>query len=105
MIHWLQKPVVWIIPILTALGALNSASDDCFAGGGSSSDMPTWQAINNYTMSPTTGPQGEFWAIDFQGVNRADVLLQKLPGVPGLSADLLKTIYRRGPVFTCALLF
>jgi hypothetical protein len=78
------------------LGALNSASDDCFAGGGSSSDMPTWQAINNYTMSPTTGPQGEFWAIDFEGVNRADVLLQKLPGVPGLSADLLKRYTAEG---------
>jgi hypothetical protein len=63
------------------LGALNSASDDCYAGGGSSSDMPTWQAINNYTMTPALGPHNEFWAIDFQGVNRADVLLANLPKV------------------------
>lgn len=72
------------------LGALNSASDDCFAGGGSSSDIPAWQAINNYTMSPTVGPQNQFWSINFQGVNRTEVLLEQLPKVPGLSADLLK---------------
>ena len=72
------------------LGALNSASDECFAGGGSSSDMPPWQAINNYTISPTLGPQNQFWPINFQGVNRTDVLLEQLPKVPGLSSDLLK---------------
>jgi hypothetical protein len=78
------------------LGALNSASDDCFAGGGSSSDVPAWQAINNYTISPTVGPQNQFWAINFQGVNRADVLLEQLPKVPGLSADLLKRYTAEG---------
>ncbi len=72
------------------LGALNAASDDCFAGGGSNSDVTPWQVINNYTLSPSVGPQDQFWAIDFQGVNRTDVLLQALPTVPGLSADLLK---------------
>ncbi|MDF2432648.1 MAG: starch-binding outer membrane protein SusD/RagB family [Mucilaginibacter sp.] len=71
------------------LGALNSASDDCFAGGGSSSDVPSWQAINNYTLNPALGPQDQFWAINFQGVNRADVLLENLPHVPGLSGALL----------------
>ena len=72
------------------LGPLNSASDDCFAGGGGSSDIPAWQAINNYTMSPAIGPQGGFWAINFQGVNRTDVLLEKLPNVPGLDEATLK---------------
>jgi hypothetical protein len=78
------------------LGALNSASDDCYAGGGSSSDIPAWQAINNYTLSPTVGPQNQFWAINFQGVNRADVLLEELPKVPGMSADLLKRYTAEG---------
>lgn len=72
------------------LGALNSASDDCFAGGGSSSDVNQWQVINNYTLNPAVGPQDQFWAINFQGVNRCDVVLQKLPGVPGLDAATLK---------------
>jgi hypothetical protein len=78
------------------LGALNAASDDCYAGGGSSSDVPAWQAINNYTLSPTVGPQNQFWAINFQGVNRADVLLEQLPKVPGLGADLLKRYTAEG---------
>ncbi|RFZ81143.1 RagB/SusD family nutrient uptake outer membrane protein [Mucilaginibacter terrenus] len=72
------------------LGPLNSASDDCFAGGGGSSDIPAWQAINNYTMGPSVGPQGGFWATNFQGVNRADVLLEKLAKVPGLDEATLK---------------
>jgi hypothetical protein len=78
------------------LGALNSASDDCYAGGGSSSDMPTWQAINNYTLTPALGPHNEFWAIDFQGVNRTDVLLANLPKAVGLSADVLKRYTAEG---------
>ncbi|WP_426667679.1 RagB/SusD family nutrient uptake outer membrane protein [Mucilaginibacter sp. McL0603] len=72
------------------LGALNAGSDDCVAGGGSSSDVNQWQVFNNYTLTPAVGPQDQFWAINFQGVNRTDVLLQVLPKVPGLSADLLK---------------
>lgn len=78
------------------LGALNSASDDCYAGGGSSSDVAPWQAINNYTLSPTVGPHNQFWAINFQGVNRTDVLLEQLPKVPGLSSDLLKRYTAEG---------
>ncbi len=72
------------------LGALNAGSDDCVAGGGSSSDVNQWQVFNNYTLTPAVGPQDQFWGINFQGVNRADVLLQVLPTVPGLSADLIK---------------
>jgi len=78
------------------LGALNSASDDCFAGGGSASDVTQWQVINNYTLTPAQGPQNQFWAINFQGVNRTDVLLENLPKVPGLSADLLKRYTAEG---------
>ncbi|WP_114936729.1 RagB/SusD family nutrient uptake outer membrane protein [Mucilaginibacter endophyticus] len=78
------------------LGALNAASDDCFAGGGSASDVTQWQVINNYTLTPAQGPQNQFWAINFQGVNRTDVLLENLPKVPGLSADLLKRYTAEG---------
>src|ERR1700712_2625952 len=42
------------------LGELNSASDDCFAGGGGSTDIPQWQAVSNYSLlTPATGTQGE----------------------------------------------
>ncbi len=64
------------------IGPLNSASDDCYAGGGSSSDVPAWQVWNNYTIDPAIGIQGDFWGRNFTGVYRANILLQKLPGVP-----------------------
>jgi hypothetical protein len=75
------------------IGPLNAASDDCFAGGASNgSDMNTWQVWNNYTLDAGVGPQGEFWNRNYTGVYRANILLTKLPGVPGLS-DPLKLRY------------
>ncbi len=64
------------------LGPLNSASDDCYAGGASSSDVPAWQAWNNFTVDASIGIQGDFWSRNFTGVYRANVLLEKLPDVP-----------------------
>jgi hypothetical protein len=64
------------------IGPLNSASDDCYAGGGSSSDVPAWQVWNNYTIDPATGIQADFWSRNFTGVYRANVLLSKLPNIP-----------------------
>jgi len=64
------------------IGPLNSASDDCYAGGGSSSDVPAWQVWNNYTLDAATGIQADFWSRNFTGVYRANTLLSKLPAVP-----------------------
>jgi len=64
------------------IGPLNSASDDCYAGGATSSDVPAWQAWNNYTIDPSVGIQGDFWSRNFTGVYRANILLSKLDGVP-----------------------
>jgi hypothetical protein len=75
------------------LGALNAASDECYAGGGGATDMPTWQAMNNYTVNATTGPQAGFWSKYYTGVYRANLLLQKInTGIPGLT-DANKTRY------------
>lgn len=80
------------------LGPLNAASDDCFAGGGSSSDMSGWQAWNNYSLNAAQGPQGGFWSINFLGVNRTNTILSKLDNVPGLSDDL-KNRYKAEAMF------
>jgi len=76
----------------STLGPLNSASDDCYAGGGSSSDMSTWQVWNNYTLTSAQGPESDFWGINFTGVAKCNTILSKLDGVPGLS-DALKSRY------------
>jgi len=69
-------------------GPLNAASDDCFAGGGGSSDTPDWQLWNDYQLSASAGPQNGYWPINFLGVSRANTILSKLNGVPGLSTAL-----------------
>jgi hypothetical protein len=74
------------------LGPLNSASDDCVAGGGGPTDMTTWQVWNSYTLTPAQGPQGEFWGINFKGVSRANIILSKLSNVPGMD-DATKKRY------------
>lgn len=60
---------------------MNAGSDDCNAGGGGPSDGAGLQSFNDYTIDASTIPPS-FWNDYFQGVNRANVLLQKLPAVP-----------------------
>ena len=67
------------------LGPLNSASDDCEVGGGGPQDQNTWQVWNSFSLTPAVGPQGEYWAINFKGVSRSNIILGKLPTVAGLS--------------------
>lgn len=70
------------------IGPLNCASDDCYAGGGSSTDVPAWQVWNNYTIDAATGIQGDFWNRNFTGVYRCNTLLSKLDAVPGMKPDM-----------------
>jgi hypothetical protein len=72
----------WVNTYASKVGLLNSASDDCYAGGASYGDQITWEAWNSYTLEPAVGPQDSFWGRNFTGVNRANTLLSKLDGVP-----------------------
>ncbi len=58
----------------------NAGSDDHFAGGGSATDGAGIQGFSNYTLNSGTLP-GSFWSDYYQGIFRANVLLQKLPAV------------------------
>lgn len=69
-------------PFMTKFIGANAASDDCYAGGGNSSDIIELQVWNNYTLDPATGPQSSLWSKGFSGVFRANVILSKLPKVP-----------------------
>lgn len=71
------------------LGALNSASDECYTGGANIGDMSYYQTWNTYTLTEVSGPSDKFWNTDFQGIYRANLILEKLAaGVPDLSNDL-----------------
>lgn len=68
--------------LVTKIGAMNSASDDHYAGGGNSTDVNEYQVMSNYTVNPAVGPQGTLWSGGYSGIFRANVLLSKLPDVP-----------------------
>ncbi len=59
---------------------MNAGSDDNYAGGGGATDGLGMQSFSNYTINPNTVPRS-FWSDLYQGVFRANILLQKLPGV------------------------
>lgn len=59
---------------------MNAGSDDHYAGGGGASDGAGIQGFSNYTLNATTMPRS-FWSDHFQGIQRANILLEKLPAV------------------------
>jgi hypothetical protein len=59
---------------------LNAASDDHYAGGGSSTDGAGIQAVSNYTSTSVTMPD-DFFSKYYQGIYRANYLLTKLPDI------------------------
>ncbi|MEJ7768742.1 MAG: RagB/SusD family nutrient uptake outer membrane protein [Chitinophagaceae bacterium] len=74
-------PLAWeAVGGYTSFASLNAASDDCYGGGGSSSDVLFINVMNNYTLDAATGPQGDYWSRGFTGVSRANTLLSKLEG-------------------------
>lgn len=69
-----------------------SGSDECFSGGGSSSDIQFLQVLNNYTIDAATGPHADFWQQYFTGVTRTNAFLNRISAhdVPSLGNDLKK---------------
>lgn len=57
---------------------MNAGSDDNYAGGGGASDGAGIQGFSNYTINPGIMPLS-FWGDHYQGVFRANILLEKLP--------------------------
>ncbi|MBF2708589.1 RagB/SusD family nutrient uptake outer membrane protein [Flavobacterium soyangense] len=63
------------------IAMMNAGSDDFYAGGGDAGDGAGIQGFSNYTINAVTIPRS-FWNDHYQGIYRANVLLQKLPGIP-----------------------
>lgn len=72
---------------------LAAASDDCFGGGGSASDITYLNAMDSYSLDAATGPQLDFWKKNFTGVSRVNTILSVFEkDIPGLT-DALKKRY------------
>jgi starch-binding outer membrane protein, SusD/RagB family len=71
------------------LGLLNTASDDCHAGGSDASDQPAWVAWDNFTLDPNLGPQRGLWNKSYAGIYRANLILEKMDAanIEGLTAE------------------
>jgi starch-binding outer membrane protein, SusD/RagB family len=63
------------------IAMMNAGSDDHFAGGGGSSDGAGIQSFSNYTINSATVPES-FWNDHYQGIARANILLQKIVDTP-----------------------
>jgi hypothetical protein len=68
------------------LGLLNTASDECHAGGSNADDQPAWVAWDNFTLSATQGPQSGLWTKNYTGIYRANLFLEKLEALQEVDA-------------------
>jgi starch-binding outer membrane protein, SusD/RagB family len=69
---------------------LNASSDDFFAGGGNATDGAGIQNASKHQSNSSDMPQS-YWSDHYQGINRANTLLQRLPKTS--MPDALKTRY------------
>ena len=74
------------------LGLLNTASDDCYAGGSDASDQPNWVAYDAFSLTPTLGPQRGLWNKYYAGIYRANLLLEKIESVPSIEENFKKRV-------------
>jgi starch-binding outer membrane protein, SusD/RagB family len=89
------NPLAWTVVSSYApkMVLLSLASDETYAGGGSSSDNPGMQAWSTYNLSSATpNVPADLWNRNFTGIARVNTMLSKIGNVPGLSSDL-KTRY------------
>ena len=78
VLQWGGTSGIWSMNV----GLLNAASDDCLAGGSDASDQPSWVAYDNFSLTPTLGPQEGLWNKGFIGIYRTNLLLDKLEAAP-----------------------
>jgi hypothetical protein len=61
---------------------MDIASDDSYAGGGSRTDAPSIIQMDMHNISPSNnGENGGLWKKYYIGINRANILLQKIDGI------------------------
>lgn len=70
---------------------MNAGSDDNFSGGGDASDGAGIQSFSNYSINTNTIP-GSYWADHYQGIFRANVLLQKITDIPMTASEKARFI-------------
>ncbi len=73
-------PLQWINQVVP-IGDI--ASDNAVSGGESASDVLDLQQIDDYTLTPVNGTLANIWQYSYEGVNRANYLIQYKNTNPG----------------------
>ena len=55
-----------------------AASDEAYGGGGSLSDVPHLNTMDDFSIDAANGPQQDFWERNFTGVSRTNTVLSKM---------------------------
>ena len=61
-------------------------ADDVNCGGSNEGDQPILVKTHFYQLTPTDLPN-QMWTIAYSGINRANIVIQYVDGVPGLSKE------------------
>ena len=78
-------PLQWLNQVVP-IGEI--ASDNAVSGGESASDVLDLQQIDDYTLTPVNGTLTQIWQYAYEGVNRANYLVQnKAKNPAGQSVD------------------
>src|ERR1700761_3193577 len=73
-------PLQWLNQVVP-IGDI--ASDNAVAGGESASDVLDLQQIDDYTLTPVNGTLSYIWQFAYEGVNRANYMMQYKDKNPG----------------------
>ena len=68
---------------------MNAGSDDNYAGGGGPTDGVGIHGFSDFTINANTMP-ASFWGDHYQGIFRANILLNKLPGTTMDAAEMAR---------------
>jgi hypothetical protein len=85
------NPLAWttVSSYCPKMVIFNAGSDEAYAGGGNATDNPGIQAMNTFTLAAATpNVPPDLWSRNYSGIYRANVVLEKVGNVPGLTADL-----------------
>lgn len=61
-------------------------SDDIYAGGAGEQDNESWHRMHNFTANPEQ-TCGNLWTVFYSGVNRVNLVIEKMPGVTAISEE------------------
>jgi hypothetical protein len=65
-------------------------SDDTETGGGGGGDGATELELDNFTVTSFNGDIGNYWGQCYQGIQRANIAIEKIPNIPTISDAIKK---------------